>query len=171
MTDTLDPGLTGSSPRLRGRTLCRSVRWALAVVAVLTALSASNAAAGVGWCRTDPVIMVDGVAADVFVSAPADAPLKVTGPTQIVVTTPRDAHAVLILSTPGFGRGEVVRFEQSPSLKLGADGIDLRIEVFVPATDDALPVLVEFAPRILGILAPVAAEGTANDWISVRVVL
>ncbi len=94
-----------------------------------------------------------------------------TGPTQIVVTTPRDVHAVLILSTLGFGRGEVVAFEQSPSLKISAEGIDLRIQVFVPATDDAMPVLVEFAPRILGILAPVTAEGTANDWISFRVVL
>jgi len=115
--------------------------------------------------------MIDGDVADVFVSAPPDAPLKVSGPTRIVVSTPPGVDAVLIASTLGFGRGEVVEFAQSPSLKVGPEGIELRIRVSVPATDDEMPVLVEFAPRVVGVLAPVAAQGTANDWISVRVVL
>jgi len=171
MFETVDPVLTRSATGRRRTSFGPSVRWALAVTAILMVLSVSGTAAGVGWCRTDPVIMVDGAVADVFVSAPLDAPLKVTGATRIVVTTPPEVHAVLIASTLGFGRGEIVEFEQSPSLKLGAGDTDLRIQVFVPATDDAMPVLVEFAPRILGILAPVTVEGTANDWISVRVVL
>ena len=115
--------------------------------------------------------MVEGNIADIFVSAPVDALLKVTGPTQIVVSTPADVDAVLIASTLGFGYGEIVVFEESRRLKVGDDGIDLQIQVFVPATDDQMPVLVEFAPRLLDILAPVAMQGTANDWISYRVVL
>jgi hypothetical protein len=138
---------------------------------VLMIASASSATAAVGWCRSDPVIMVNGNIADIFVSAPVDALVAVTGPTQIVVTTPPDVDAALIVSTFGFGRGEIVEFEQSRSLKITDEGIELRIQVFVPAINDQMPVEVEFSPRLLDILSPVTAEGTANDWISFRVVV
>jgi hypothetical protein len=141
------------------------------LAATTVALSVHGAAAGVAWCRTDPAILVDGVPADIFVSAPIDAPLKVTGPTEIVVSTPVGIEAVLIAYGVGFGKGEVVSFDQSRKLKVSPDGIELRVEVFLPASDDAMPVLVEFAPRVLGIVAPVTVEGTANDWISLRAVL
>jgi hypothetical protein len=148
-----------------------SVRWALILMSVLMIVSASTANAGVGWCRSDPVIMVNGNTADMFVSAPADALLVVTGPTQIVVTTPPEVDAVLIVSTLGFGRGENVEFEQSRSVKIRDEGIELQIRVFVPATDDQLPVVVEFSPRLTDILSPVTSEGTANEWISFRVLV
>jgi len=138
---------------------------------VLMVVSASTATAGVGWCRSDPVIMVNGDVADIFVTAPAEALLVVTGPTQIVVTTPPEVDAALIVSTLGFGRGEIVEFEQSNSLKVRDDGIDLRIQVFVPAINDQLPVVVEFSPRLLDVLSPVTSEGSANEWISFRVVV
>jgi hypothetical protein len=48
------------------------------------------------------------------------------------------------------------------------NGIEVLVEVFVPATDDEMPVRVEFAPRILGILWPASAEGTANSWVRLR---
>jgi hypothetical protein len=159
------------SPGRRRTALDPSRRWALTVMTILLVLSTSTASASVGWCRADPVIMVEGDIADIFVSAPLDALLKVTGPTQIVVSTPAGVDAFLIASTLGFGRGEIVEFEQSRRLKVSDGGIELQIEVFVPATDDELPVLVEFVPRLLDILSPVSSQGTANDWISFRVVL
>jgi hypothetical protein len=143
----------------------------LLLAAVVLGQPAPGAAAGVAWCRTDPLIMVEGLLADVFVGAPLSAIFKVTGPTEIVVVTPVDADALLILSGPGFGRGEIVSFEQSPSLQVKPNGIELQIRVFLPATDDEMPVRVEFAPRVLGILWPTVAEGTANDWISYQVFL
>ena len=158
-------------PRRRRAPFGPTVRWALTLMTVLMIVSASTANAGVGWCRSDPVIMVNGVVSDIFVSAPVDALLVVTGPTQIVVTTPPEVYAALIVSTLGFGRGEIVQFEQSKSLKVRDEGIELRIQVFVPAIDDQLPVLVEFSPRLTDILSPVTSEGTANDWISFRVVV
>jgi hypothetical protein len=155
----------------RRATFGPSVRWAFALMTVLMVVSASTATAGVGWCRSDPVIMVNGDVADIFVTAPAEALLVVTGPTQIVVTTPPEVDAALIVSTLGFGRGEIVEFEQSNSLKVRDDGIDLRIQVFVPAINDQLPVVVEFSPRLLDVLSPVTSEGSANEWISFRVVV
>jgi hypothetical protein len=171
MLDTVDSSQSWSSRRRRRATFGPSVRWALTLMSILMIVSASTATAGVGWCRSDPVIMVNGNISDIFVSAPLDALLVVTGPTQIVVTTPPDVDAVLIASTLGFGHGEVVAFEQSRSLKVSDEGTELRIQVFVPATDDQLPVLVEFSPRLIDILSPITSEGTANDWISFRVVV
>jgi hypothetical protein len=39
------------------------------------------------------------------------------------------------------------------------------IKAFVPANDDEMPVDVEFAPRVVGLLAPDRAQGLANDWM------
>src|SRR6478735_6864590 len=136
MFEAADLRLSCPSPGRRRATRGPSMRRALAVMAILLAFSVSSADASVGWCRSDPVINVSGDTADVFISAPLDALVKVTGPTQIVVTTPAGVDAALIVSTPGFGRGEIVDFEQSRSLKIRDDSIDLLIQVFVPATDD-----------------------------------
>ena len=133
------------------------------------ALTAPGAAASVRWCRSDPLVAIDGELADIFVAAPIEAPLTVTGPTEIVVTVPkREVSAELILATLGFGRGEKVTFAESSRLKVTDAGIQVQIDVFVPASDDAMPVRVEFAPRIIGILSPASAEGVANTWVTLR---
>ena len=149
-------------------------RFSLLLIALLLAwggsmVMAPRAAAYRTWCRSDPVIIIDGVLVDVFVSAPPDALLTVTGPTEIVVTVPRDVDVWLVVTDLGFGRGESVRFEESGGLKATEDGIEVRVEVYVPSRDDDMPVRVEFAPRILGLLAPTSAEGTANRWIELEV--
>ncbi len=141
---------------------------ALVTVAFLFALVAQGAHAGTGWCRTDPAVAIEGRPADIFVAAPLDAPLLVTGPTRIEVTVPPGIDVMLIASSLGFGQGETVEFAESPSLKATAERVDVLIRVYVPATDDTMPVLVEFAPEVVGILAPASAEGTANAWISLR---
>jgi hypothetical protein len=121
--------------------------------------------AGRGWCRSDPVVLIDGILADVFTSGPLDALLTVTGPTQIVITTPKTVTISLAIPGLGFGRGERVRFERSGKLERTNDGIELKIAVLVPAKND-FPVTVDFAPRLLGILKPESADGRANDWIN-----
>jgi len=42
------------------------------------------------------------------------------------------------------------------------------IKAFVPTNDDEMPVAVEFAPRVVGLLAPDRAQGLANDWIVLK---
>jgi hypothetical protein len=112
--------------------------------------------------------LIDGAIADVFVSAPLTAPLKVTGPTEVVITVPEGVETAVVLTDLGFGRGETVTFKESARLRRTADGVQLKVAVRVPARDDEMPVRVEFAPRILGILWPDSAEGTANDWVVLR---
>jgi hypothetical protein len=140
------------------------------VVAILGLLiSTSPANAGIGWCKTDPIILVEDRLADVFVSAPLDALITVTGPTKFVITVPRGVDATLILKGIGFGRGEVVDIVHSHKLQVRDGRIPIRIAVYVPAARDDLPVMVEFASGLNGLLNPAVAEGTANTWIRLSV--
>ena len=127
---------------------------------------AGGARASVGWCRSDPVVLIGDDITDIFLSAPADAPLKVTGPNEIVVTIP-DTLSASVVSVPlGFGKGERVTVVQSANLKANPKWIEVQIDVFVPAKDGSMPVVVEFAPRVTGVLGPARAEGVANTWIT-----
>jgi hypothetical protein len=153
---------------------CRLPRRFLLVALLLVMFTAfsgpltQSASASKAWCRTDPLISVDGYLTDVFVAGPLDAVLHVTGPTEIVVTVPVGVDAWLVLADLGFGRGTNLTFEESSSLAKTWDGVEIQVAVYVPASDDAMPIRVEVAPRILGLLWPASAEGTANEWIVMR---
>ena len=142
---------------------------ALLLGLVLLVLAAPSASAARYWCRTDPVFVIDGAIADLFVSVPVESLLQVNGATQIVLEVPVETDVQLVVPGVGFGYGEQVSIEHSRSLRAD-DGIELRIRVLVPATD-SIPVLVEFSPRILGILHPTSREGVANGWIHFKATL
>ncbi|MDP9357648.1 MAG: hypothetical protein M3R02_20650 [Chloroflexota bacterium] len=142
--------------------------FALVSLVFLFALAVQGANAGTSWCRSDPVVGIESRPADIFVRALLEAPLLVTGPTHIVISVPPGIDTMLIASDLGFGQGEIVEFSESASLKATAERIDVRIRVYVPATDDSMPVLVEFTPEVVGVLAPASAQGTANTWVSLK---
>lgn len=142
------------------RTLLRAAAGAAALA--LAPTRAGGAARG--WCKSDPLIAIDGGLADIFIAAPLKILLAVTGPTEFVVTLPEGVDGVLLLGGVGFGRGETLRFETSRKLARTPDGIEVKVAARVPARND-LPIAVEFAPRILGILAPDTAEGETNRWV------
>lgn len=147
------------SPINRRRMIAGGIAGGLAAA---TGLVVPSASAGFrGWCRTDPLISLDGELANIFVSAPLKMLAKNSGPVEYVVTVPEDVKARLILLGLGFGRGERCRFETSRKLKKTEDGIELHIAVEVPARAD-LPLALEFAPRVLGLLWPESAEGRSN---------
>lgn len=123
--------------------------------------------AGRGWCRTDPLILIDGELADIFCTAPLEMLLLATGPTEIVVTVPKGVKLHLVLGGIGFGRGEKVRFKTSKKLKKKNGKIDVEVKAFMPAKKD-MPVGLEFAPRLLGILNPDTAEGVSNSWVTLK---
>ena len=158
-----------SFPGSARRRLGKRMALAVALFLVGSALALADPAAAIrNWCRTDPVVSIDGELADVFVSAPAEAPTLVTGPNRIVVRLPAGVRATLVASDLGFGKGTAVSFDEAKRLRVTDRGIEVEIEAYVPATDDAMPVRVEFAPRAVGILWPASAEGTANEWITLR---
>jgi hypothetical protein len=146
-------------------------RLLIAILLLMLALllPATPAGATKSWCRSDPLVLIDGEFADIFVSGPPEAPLVVTGPTQIVVRVPRGVAASLVVADLGFGRGTEVSFAESRALRVTEHGIEVRIDVYVPAEDDTMPIRVEFAPRIIGILWPSQVEGAANEWVTLDV--
>jgi hypothetical protein len=150
----------------RGPRWSRRTALGIATSLVLATLSPRppQAAAGRGWCRSDPVVLLDGVPADIFSSAPLTALLEVTGPTQIIVTAPQGVAAQLLIAGVGFGRGERVTFAHSPHLQRTATGIEVTVAVFVPARAD-FAVTIDFSPRLIDVLTPMSAAGQANDWI------
>jgi hypothetical protein len=135
-------------------------------------LPVRDASAGRAWCRTDPIVLIEGRLASILVSAPLlTAVLTVNGPTQIVVYMPDDVKGQLHISDLGFLRGVKFAFRSDPALRWTEEGIELRIEVYVPGRDSSMPVMVEFAPGLLGLLAPDRATGTANQWITLNTIL
>lgn len=168
--------VTGEMEQRPGRrTRQVPARSRLLVVLTLVALTfivlAPSASAARAWCRTDPVVVLDGTLADVFVSGPLLAPLKVTGPTKLIITVPEGVKTQMILTDLGFLRGYDFKFKQSSDLQKTDAGIEVKIEVYVPSRDKNMPIKVEFAPRLLGILWPDSVEGTANQWITLNTFL
>jgi hypothetical protein len=139
---------------------------AIVLAMVGTMLSGPTAEAGKGWCRVDPVVIIDGQIADIFVGSTLSALTSTTGPISIVVTVPEETSTTHVISDLGFLRGYDFQFATSPDLQKNADGIPVQIGVYVPASTDQLPVTVYFAPRLLGILAPASADGHANSWVT-----
>ena len=144
---------------------------ALVLATLVLMIGAAPTSAGFGWCRSDPVVLIDGHIVDIWVTAPLLAPLKVTGPNTIVIKTPPGVDSHLVLKTLRFGKGEIVRFETSPRLKVSEQGTEVQVAVYVPAIDSSMPIGIEFAPDLIGILLPARAEGTANSWVVLNTVL
>ena len=138
---------------------------ALIVTLLALAVFVQGTDAQRAWCRTDPVVSISGTLSDVWVLGPLTASTKVTGPNQIEITVPTGVKASTVLTTLGFGRGEVVTWKWSSSLTATNKSVQVRVRVYVPATDNAMPVRVEFAPRIITLLWPTVAEGKANTWV------
>ena len=168
--------LTGDNEQAPGRRARRiPAQSRLLVVVTMVTLAfivmAPGASAARAWCRTDPIVVIDGTLADVFVSGPLLAPLKVTGPTKLIITVPEGVTTRMILTDLGFLRGYDYKLKQSSDLQKTSEGIEVRVDVYVPARDSSMPIKVEFAPRLLGLLWTDSAEGTANQWITLNTVL
>ncbi len=143
-----------------------AVAWILALGILLTS-GTPDVAAGRGWCRADPLLLINGATADVWVGSTLQALLDTTGPIRLVVTTPEGVQAQHVISDLGFGRGYDISIGTSPDLEWSSEGIELEIAVWVPARSE-LPVTVEFVPRVLGILWPASASGSTNSWVMVQ---
>jgi hypothetical protein len=150
-------------------------RLLIAIVATLTLMSATSvtdASAARGWCRADPVIMVDGQLADVFVGSKVEMLLQATGPIKMEIIIPTGSKGAVILTDLGFLKGYNIVFKQSSSLKRTATHTQVRIRVYAPAKTSSLPVTVTFAPRTLltsslfDILIGTSVTGTSNQWVT-----
>ena len=147
--------------------LFRRLASMFALAVVLLALAGAPAGARIGTCRGDPVVRIDGQIADIVLSSHDEMKDAATGPAKVVVTVPSGVPAELVATDRGFGgHGYDVRFAESDRLRVTERGLEVRIEVYAPATDGSLPVWVEFTPRGEGRLSAGSAEGRANAWVT-----
>jgi hypothetical protein len=152
----------------------RLARLLIATVAsfiLISATGAPEASAARGWCRFDPVIMVDGQLADVFVGSTLEMLLTATGPVKIEVTIPTGSTGFVVLTDLGFLKGYSIVFKQSSSLVRTSRHTQVQVRVYAPAKSSTLPVTVTFAPRslsssLLDILIGTSVDGHANEWVS-----
>ncbi len=56
------------------------------------------------WCKSDPVVSLNGTLVDITVGIPLEYEPLVTGPVRIEVQTPESVERELVLSGPGFNR-------------------------------------------------------------------
>lgn len=144
---------------------------AAVALALFGGLTVSKTDAARGWCQVDPVIMVDGQMADIFVGSSPTMLLKATGPIEIVITIPAKSTGYVVFTDLGFLHGYDISFQKSNNLAKDSRHTQLTIDVYAPATTSSLPVTVTFAPRSLGssltdILFGTSATGSSNQWVS-----
>lgn len=108
------------------------------IVPLLAVLSLSLPVnAGFMWCKTDPVITLNGTIVDITTAIPLEYVPLVNGPVTYEIRTPKDTERHLILNDAGFGHGsEVVFLDGSGTIQ--DNEIPTRISVHVPVDTSSL---------------------------------
>lgn len=145
----------------------------LAALILSVAVGAPRADAARGWCMVDPLIMVDGQLADIFISSDPSMLLKASGPIQMVITIPKGSKGQVILTDLGFLRGYKITFEHSSKLTKTKSHTQIQVSVYAPNRGGKLPVKVTFAPRslnsgLLDILFGQSVTGKSNSWVTLK---
>jgi hypothetical protein len=148
--------------RLDRRALLRLGGGALALAALGPALRPADAEAGIGWCRMDPVIRVNGRKAHIYVSSTQEMFAQAVAPIFLQVWHPLGASKQLLETDNGFGHGYGIEFLPDPSLRSGTGWVEVNVSLVAPALS-SLPVRVEMVPDDPS-KPTVARVGAANSW-------
>jgi hypothetical protein len=160
-----------TTPSISRRNLFRMVGAGAASLAAVSLVGAREAEAARAWCRVDPVVLIDGQLADIFVGSDLRMLLSATGPIKMQISIPTGSKGNVVLTDLGFTRGYSISFVQTSSLVRQNGRTPVIVKVYAPAKDSSLPVSVNFSPRSLGsslmdILFGMTADGTANSWVT-----
>ena len=141
-------------------------------LAIITLILPADAA--VKWCKSDPIVRLNGTQVQILVAIPEEYQALVNGPVAVEVSTPRSVERELIFTDAGFnGFGEVVQFTDMFSL-FGIVRINktftTRIQVQVPiersslAETDVIPVEVTVIPdNASAVIVYGTTEGTTVE--------
>jgi hypothetical protein len=116
------------------------------LAALVFVLVVSPVDAGRQWCQIDPIFNIAGITTPVDISVYQDMQAHVTGPTALTLSVPAGTAVEVTYVDDGFmGFGETVSVVSDPRLKVTSRGIQVQVQVTVPA-DTSMPVLVTVAP-------------------------
>jgi hypothetical protein len=126
-------------------------------------LAAEPASAGIGWCRTDPVLKINGKTYHIYVSGPSDLLTASTGPIRLKVTVGGSVRVSLSEPDAGFGDGWSFSLSVSSGLTtLPGPYYELKASVYVPATGN-YPIRVETQDMETGAWS--AVDGRTNATV------
>ena len=105
------------------------------------------AQAGLGWCRSDPILTLDGKQVQVLVYIPGEYEPLVDNPTRVEIKTPQQVSRKLIMTDAGLNnKGYDVSFSDIGDSEARMTSTSYRIWVHVKPpikTSDIVPVMVE----------------------------
>ena len=150
-----------------------------AVLALSAALERRGAGAGRTWCRTDPVVTLDGYYASVYVSARAGEREFNNSTGDFWIEHPRGVVPAKVWEDPNgyFGHGISTSFTANGQLRSVKGAMEVRISCYVPASRDGTRILLEWAPGPVEWNddgsprrnpVQVSAQGYGNTVITVR---
>ncbi len=118
------------------------------------------------WCKSDPVVSLNGTLVDITVGIPLEYETLVNRPTRIEIQTPESVERDLIRSGPGFnGYGEEVFFTDRTGevqQKQFPATIKVRVPIDKPKLEAGEVVPVEVSVLADNALLPVIVEGTSD---------
>ncbi|MEA2596838.1 MAG: hypothetical protein QOF01_3307 [Thermomicrobiales bacterium] len=121
----------------------------IAFVALLTfGIGATPVSAGKGWCRSDPIVSLNGVELQFWIAIPEEEQADVIGPISVTLVAPRSSDLTLIYTDPGFsGYGESIQLAGNGD-QIAEDGtFTVTATVSVPMRGNQfIPMQVEIVP-------------------------
>ena len=139
----------------------------LVLVALIVALQPLGAGAGVGWCRTDPTVVIDGRVGHITVLSHTEVLAQAKGPTRVRIEVPAGATTEVRSMDNGFGHGYDLEFVERQGRHGDAADGPVEIKVFVPVSGPQLPVVIDFEADEDG--ARSEAQGRTNKWVKLEV--
>lgn len=123
-------------------------RFAPVLAILATLVLVMPAAAGISWCRADPIVRLEGVRVQILIDIPIEYEKLVTGPTHVEIDTSRSINRRLLATDSGFnGWGETVEFGDLGRSFRKERYFWARIRVHIPInTTDTIPVRVHVIP-------------------------
>lgn len=143
-----------------------TVRIVSALIPLLAILLLALPAQAVIWCKTDPIVKLNGTQVQILVSMPEEYVPLVNGPTSVTVATPLSVTRQLIYTDAGFnGYGEAVSFtDLRGNVKNNTFATYIRVQVPIDrtglASGEVVPVQVEVIPDNA---KPVVVSGTSDS--------
>ena len=130
----------------------------------LTATPVRRALAGLVWCRTDPVVRIDGRRLDIGVEATEPMLENRTGPIKIRVQIPENSTFSVVSMDNGFGLGYEIEPVRLQGLVREPGRTQYRVRVNCPSSGNELVRI--YSDPLDSNHGAAFNSGVANEWIT-----